>query len=117
MEKECCGKHNERRPDHAKLEGGFKVLPNEPCIFCAEKHISDAWDLCRECGYEFPNRQTIIGALGSAEKHLFENWRPMFVKVRMARHLAQLRREFEIEWEPILREIDRLASEAAKALK
>lgn len=114
---DCCGKHIERRPEHAKPEGGFKVLPYEPCVFCAEKHISRAWRLASECGYAFPNRQTIIGELENAEEHLFENWRPLFVKVRMVRHLVQLRQESKIDWNPLLAEIDALASAEAAKLK
>ena len=123
----CCGHHKVLRtvkdaggndvPAPKIPRDGFDILPYEPCAFCAEKHISDAWDLSRECGYEFPNRQTIIGALGSAERHLFARWRPLAEMVRAARHLVQLRKESEIDWMPILKEIDELANEAAKELK
>ena len=121
----CCGNHEFRvlkpieRPGPLAVDSPREertIAPYEPCIFCAEKHVSDAWDLSRECGYETPNRQTIIGALGSAERHLFVLWRPLAERVRAVRHLVQLRREGEIAWGPILAAIDEAASAAAKKI-
>ena len=119
----CCGHHKIMRtvidatgndvPAPKIPRDGFEILPYEPCAFCAEKHLSDAWDLSRECGYETPNRQTIIGALGSAERHLFLNWRPLAEKVRAVRHLVQMRNESMIDWKPLLAEIDALATAEA----
>ena len=122
----CCGNHEIRtrriEPNAASIAKSespredFVIMPYMPCAFCAEKHVSDAWDMSRECGYATPNRQTIIGALGSAERHLFVNWRPLAEKVRAARHLVQLRREGEIDWKPLLAEIDALATAEARKI-
>jgi hypothetical protein len=121
----CCGKHLKARKVAASVAGPKAIdsprtertiVPYEQCIFCAEKHVSDAWDLSRECGYEFPNRQTIIGALGSAERHTMVLWKHIADMARAARHLVQLREESKVEWTPMLKEIDRLATEAAKKL-
>lgn len=121
----CCGQHLKSRPSGGSPRAANTVSPQKDrvivpysqCVFCAEKHLSDAWDLAREVGYEFPNRQTIIGALGSAERHLVIKWNPLAEKIRAARHLVQLREESKVEWKPLLAEIDALASEAAKNLK
>lgn len=122
----CCGHHRIARTVKTETgidvsapkmpRDGFEILPYEPCAFCAEKHLSDAWDLSRECGYETPNRQTIIGALGSAERHLFLNWRPLAGKVRAVRHLVQMRNESKIDWKPLLAEIDALATAEARKI-
>ena len=121
----CCGKHEFRivkTPDKRGPNVVFApraertILPYEQCVFCAEKHLSDAWDLCRECGYEFPNRQTVIGALGSAERHLMVNWRDLAERVRAVRHLVQMRDESKIDWKPLLAEIDALATAEARKI-
>ena len=111
------GENGEDVPAPKIQRDGYEVLPFDPCAFCAEKHVSDAWDLSRECGYATPNRQTIIGALGSAERHLFLRWRPLAEKVRQARHLVQLRDEEKVDWKPLLAEIDALATEEAARVK
>jgi hypothetical protein len=122
----CCGKHLESRKAAVPVAGPKAIdaprtertiVPYEQCIFCAEKHVSDAWDLCREWGYEFPNRQTIIGALGSAERHVMVLWKPLAEMIRAARHLVQQREESKIDWTPLLKEVDRLATDAANDLK
>lgn len=114
----CCGKHAFKAKSSAKSEKpkDYFIGPYEPCVFCAEKHLSDALDLARECGYETPNRQAIIGALGSCARHLWTENRATAEKVRAARHLIQRRREAEVDWNPLLAEIDALAAAEAKKL-
>lgn len=122
----CCGKHEFRilkpieRPGPVAVDAPREertIVPYEQCIFCTEKHVSDAWDLAREVGYAFPNRQTIIGALGSAERHSCVLWPALTELIRAMRHLVQLRDESKIDWKPVLAEIDTLATTAAMNLK
>ena len=124
----CCGKHKRLLTETTKPTNGeqkapkelsfsdYAILPNDQCVFCAEKHLSDAWDLVREAGYIFPNRQKIIGALGSASSHLFVEHRELSRQIRDARHLVQFRREEEIDWLPLVSKMDALANaEATKS--
>ena len=115
----CCGKHAFKAKSSAKSEKpkDYFIGPYEPCVFCAEKHLSDALDLARECGYETPNRQAIIGALGSCARHLWTENRATAEKVRAARHLIQRRREAEVDWMPMLAEMDALATAANENVK
>ena len=122
----CCMQHEFRvlkrigRPGPVAVDAPREertIVPYEQCIFCTEKHVSDAWDLAREVGYAFPNRQTIIGALGSAERHSCVLWPKLSELIRSVRHLVQLREESKIDWKPVLAEIDSLATMAAMNLK
>ena len=111
----CCGQH---RIEHGK--GDFPAgnehykAPEEPCVFCAEKHIGTAKELARENGYEVPNRLAIIGQLVAAGWHLHKENPELAAKVRDIRHLIQWRREAEVDWMPVAVEIDRLATEESK---
>lgn len=112
----CCGGKHKSERTAAKRErpADYFLTPFAPCVLCAEKHISDAWDLARECGYETPNRQTVIGALGSAARHLWSDHREFAERVRAFRHQIQLRQESGLDWRPILTEIDVLAAAEVK---
>lgn len=115
----CCGQHR------AYLASGkldFPVgnenhkSPLERCVFCAEKHLSYASRLAMEWGYETPNRQIIIGELVAAQNHLCADHPMLAGKIRDARHRIQRRRETEVDWKPMLAEIDALAAAEAKKI-
>ena len=110
----CCGKHLEKRAN-AKASGA--IYPNTQCALCAEKHVSAAYELSRECGYETPNRQAIIGHLTLAATHLYKSNRELAELVRTVRHAVQNRAEAAIDWLPLLAEIDALATAEAKNLE
>lgn len=86
------------------------IRPDEPCLFCAEKHISAAMQLANECGYETPNRQKIIGELVLAQWHVYRTHYPLAEKLRDIRHLVQSREESKIgsSWSDVCTEIDML---------
>jgi hypothetical protein len=110
----CCGQHG-KAPN-----GGARVPPIYPatgCAMCAEKHLSLAFALAGEAGYVPVNRQRIVGELGAAALHLFKDHAELAEKVRAARHLIQERREADVEWEPLLIEMDALASKQAEENK
>jgi hypothetical protein len=44
-------------------------------------------------------------------------WKPLAEMIRAARHLVQQREESKIDWTPLLKEVDRLATDAANDLK
>ena len=116
----CCGHHRARiaigAPDFPRGDERFRA-PTEPCVFCAEKHYSTAMRLAQECGYEAPNRQFIIGELCACQWHLHRHNEVLAEQVRGIRHLIQLRREEEIDWIPVAKEIDALATKEAQEIK
>lgn len=63
--------------------------PEEPCVFCAEKHLSTAYALAQEGGYEGKNRLRMIGELVLAQWHLWLDHRAIAVKIRDLRHAVQ----------------------------
>ena len=115
----CCGQHRALAAS-GKLD--FPVgnenhkSPLERCVFCAEKHLSYASRLAAEWGYETPNRQIIIGEMVAAQNHLCADHPMLAEKIRDARHRIQRRRESEVDWHPLLTEIDRLAAAEAKRI-
>ena len=85
------------------------ILPDEPCLFCAEKHISTAMQLANECGYEVPNRQKIIGELVLAQWHLYRDHYSLAEKLRDIRHLVQSREsKIGSAWADVCSEIELL---------
>lgn len=119
----CCGKHREQKET---TQDGNKstptprsfVYPAEGCELCAEKHLSTAFALAGEAGYVAVNRQRIIGELTACALHLYKEHKELAENVRAARHLIQQRREKEVDWMPMLAEMDALAAaEAAKLLE
>ena len=112
----CCGQHAKSRGKaDVPLAKSALTFPDEPCVFCAEKHLSTAWRIGKECGYESPNRQMAIGELVAAQWHLYREHLDLAKKIRDARHLIQWRREIEVDWAPIIAEINSLCdAEAAR---
>lgn len=98
----CSCRHNQ------KVRDGFEKKPKTPCIFCAEKHLSTAFALAKESGYEDINRQWVIGELVLAQWHM-KNFPEEAMEIRKIRHLVQSRKEKEVVWEPILEKIGKLA--------
>lgn len=123
----CCGQHLMSRPkpldaETAKREYAVTGImpPEEPCVFCAEKHLSLAHEISeREPGYSGINRQRGIGQLSAAEWHLYKENREICDKVRQLRHAIQHREPVaDSRWVELLAEMDALASaEAAKILE
>ena len=98
----CSCRHNQ------KVRDGEEKRPKSPCIFCAEKHLSTAYALSKEIGYEGINRQWIIGELVLSQWHLKEHLDEA-MEIRKIRHQIQSRREQDVKWEPILEKIGKLA--------
>ena len=120
----CCGKHKRResttvaeaREAHFTPRNPSVIFPADGCEMCAEKHLSTAFALAGEAGYVAVNRQRIIGELTACALHLFKEHAETSEKVRAIRHLIQQRRETEVDWMPLLAEIDALAAAEAKKL-
>lgn len=122
----CCGQHLMSRPkpldaETAKREYAVTGImpPEEPCVFCAEKHLSLAHEIAeREPGYAGVNRQRVIGQLSAAEWHLYKENRETCNKVRDLRHSIQHRKPVgDARWVELLIGIDALAAaEAAKLI-
>lgn len=121
----CCGKHKAAGEEKAPAESigavgdraRFSIYPSEGCVMCAEKHLSTALALAGEAGYITPNRQRIIGELTACALHLYKEHAELAENVRAIRHLIQQRRETEVDWMPLLAEMDALATAAAEELK
>jgi hypothetical protein len=111
----CCGKHKKSTPAKAApvaLARKGAIFPGEGCELCAEKHLSTAYALAGEIGYGAVNRQRIIGELCAAALHLHNDHAETAGRIRDFRHLVQQRREAELDWNPLLAEIDALASKS-----
>lgn len=110
----CCGKKTKQGEAKEKPVDYF-IRPAEFCVMCAEKHISTAFALAAEVGYECPNRQRIVGELSLAALHLWDGQRKLAEDVRSLRHSIQHRDEIAADWHPILTAIDWLvAAEVAE---
>ena len=92
------------------IDAPHLIRPDEPCLFCAEKHLAAAMQLANECGYEAPNRQKIVGELVLAQWQLKKKNYSLAEKLRDIRHLVQSREESKIgtAWTEICFEIDSL---------
>lgn len=121
----CCGQHLMSRPkpldaETAKREYAVTGImpPEEPCVFCAEKHLSLAHEISeREPGYSGIGRQRAIGQLSAAEWHLYKENREVCGKVRELRHAIQRRETVaDSRWVNLLAEIDVLATAAAEKI-
>lgn len=99
-----------------KHPDGFETMPREPCIYCAEKHLSTAFALANELGYEKFNRQYIIGELVLAQWHLKEHILEA-LKIRDIRHLVQQRKEKEVKWDDALSSINELIEKSIEETK
>lgn len=110
-----CGNHKDRTGKPMPPMDAHEILPSEPCIFCAEKHLSYAYHLSKEVGYSAPNRQDIIGALVAVQWHIHRDNYPFAVKLRNARHLIQERQESSVQWLPLLVEMDAIVTQALRS--
>ncbi|HPC18565.1 MAG: hypothetical protein KBC66_04090 [Kiritimatiellae bacterium] len=108
----CCGQHSGNGSGAVDRRVGNEnyIRPDEPCVLCAEKHLSTAYALAKENGYESINRHAIIGQLVAASWHLYADNSAIAGKIRDIRHLIQKRREAEVDWNTVLVEVDALAS-------
>lgn len=92
------------------------IKPDEPCLFCAEKHLATAMMLAKETGYVPVNRQYIIGELVAFQWHVWQTHYALAEKARDLRHLIQNRREKEIttQWEELSKLIDEYVTEGLR---
>lgn len=111
----CCGQHKDKGGDESSVRVP-PIYPATGCELCAEKHLSTAYALAGEAGYVSINRQRIIGELTACALHLYKEHAELAEKVRAMRHLIQQRREAEVDWNPLLAEIDALAAAEAKKI-
>ena len=111
----CCGQHKDKGGDESSVRVP-PIYPATGCELCAEKHLSTAYALAGEAGYVAINRQRIIGELTAAALHLYKDHPKLAESIRAARHLIQKRREAEVDWMPMLAEMDALAAAEAKKL-
>lgn len=114
----CCGQHKRRdgSTEPASDRPERKILPDDPCVFCAYKHFHTARRLVQEYGYTAENRGDAVGELVLGAWHLWktENIR-LAEKVRDIRHKIEHRRESEVDWGPATDEFDLLIkAEASK---
>ena len=116
----CCGNH--RRELHGNTGHGDRprlgiTQPDDPCVFCAEKHFATAKRLAYEVGYDGPNRQDVLGELVLCGWHLARSGAlDLWNEVRRIRTLIQFRRENEVDWRKAAMGIDALATAKAREL-
>jgi hypothetical protein len=79
-------------------------------VFCAEKHLSTAYALANEIGYENLNRMYIIGELVLSQWHL-KNHKDEAMSIREIRHLVQNRKENEINGTKPMEMVEKLVEE------
>ena len=83
--------------------------PDEPCVFCGEKHLATAYALAQEGGYEVKNRMRMIGELVLAQWHLWAAHKEVAEKIRDIRHAVQAREATPQErWGPALEAVSAL---------
>ena len=104
-----CAKHRTHKSDPPDRT----TLPDEQCVFCAEKHLSYAHELSVEFGYVPKNRQRIIGQLSAAEWHIWKTNEVIAEKIRDIRHAVQARNKV-IDWGDILAEMDAIATKESE---
>lgn len=99
----CCGKH---KRGHGLPDRAERILPTDECSLCAAKHLATAFVLAQERGYEAVNRAWIVGELCLAQWHLWYDNLKLASNIREIRHLIQQRRERDVDWNPVLQEMD-----------
>lgn len=57
----------------AKIQS-LKTTPTEQCIYCAGKHLAEAWECWHEQGYRQEDLRHIQGALRAIVLHTFSKW-------------------------------------------
>lgn len=91
--------------------------PDEPCLFCAEKHLAVAYGLSEESGYESPNRMKLLANLVLAQWHLWRDHRALAGKIRDIRHAVQSWKPLTADlWAGPLAEVQALTHAEAKRL-
>lgn len=125
----CCGQHRSAgkpsalQPGQPERERVPPIYPATQCELCAQKHLAHADCIRRaqiqlalahalkyEPGYEQINHMRIIGELSACALHLYKDHPELAGKVRAVRHLVQERKDSEAEWEPLLIEMDAVAT-------
>lgn len=59
-------------PVTATRMGG--ISPTEQCIYCAGKHLAEAWECWHEYGYRWDDLRHIQGALRAMVLHTYQKW-------------------------------------------
>lgn len=111
-----CGKHKDRNGRQMPEIDAHDILPSEPCVFCAEKHLSYAYHLSKEVGYSQPNRDDIIGALVAAQWHVHPFSMPIAKALRVIRHQIQERKEADVDWLPVISAMDTLVTSTIREI-
>ena len=105
----CCGKHIKRDgKDAPNADTPKPIAPAEECVQCGEKHLSTAYALAQERGYETPNRQRIIGELVLAQWHIWKKDLKLAEAMCAVRHLIQYGKIAEVDWMELLTGMDAL---------
>lgn len=99
-----CKKHTETPVDQW---GDFQKTPAEACAECAYKHMTAAFALAREIGYEEKNEPYIVGELQLAGWHLSIRHPNLAMQIREIRIHWEMGRYAlaATRWEPLIGEI------------
>lgn len=89
----CCGKHKDRKGRPLPAHDAHDILPDAPCVLCADKHLSYAFHLSEEHPYELANRKRIVGALVAAAWHIHKDAPELAMMLRDIRHDVQHKRD------------------------
>ncbi len=117
----CCGEHRKLIAKDGSLALADRptrpvpIKPVDQCALCAEKHLATAYALAQEGSYSGVNRARVIGELVCCQWHLYGEHKELAAKVRDIRHLIQHRRDSEVNWSPVLAEINEICSRDASA--
>lgn len=108
-----CGCHGHGMP-RAGADTPAVIRPDEPCVYCAEKHFATAYALANENGYEAKNRTAILGQLVLSQWHLWRDHRDLARRIRDLRHRIQHREALSADaWTSIIPDLDAIVSAQA----
>ena len=85
-----CGKSSTRIPPTGRTR------PTDQCLFCAQKHIAEAFAAWHEYTYSAENRLWIIGQLRSAVSHTYRDHAAIADRARDLAHTIQQVRDADI---------------------
>lgn len=85
-----CGKSSTRIPPTGRTR------PTDQCLFCAQKHIAEAFAAWHEYTYSAENRLWIIGQLRAAVSHTYRDHATIADLARDLAHIIQQVRDADI---------------------